>query len=97
VHVEVTDASDELPLPTPAEATITWHHRTGGFGDVLVDAVVPAAGRSGTHYWIATEAGAVRRIRRLLLDSGIDRQSVTTRGYWRIGEANHPDHDYGDD
>jgi hypothetical protein len=20
-----------------------------------------------------------------------------TRGYWRTGEANHPDHDYGDD
>jgi len=20
-----------------------------------------------------------------------------TRGYWRLGAANHPDHDYGDD
>ena len=23
--------------------------------------------------------------------------ALVTRGYWRIGEANHPDHDYGDD
>jgi hypothetical protein len=22
---------------------------------------------------------------------------LVTRGYWRSGEANHPDHDYGED
>jgi NADPH-dependent ferric siderophore reductase len=23
--------------------------------------------------------------------------SLVTRGYWRAGEQNHPDHDYGED
>jgi len=27
----------------------------------------------------------------------LPRDHVTTRGYWRVGEANHPDHDFGED
>ena len=30
-------------------------------------------------------------------DRGLLPGSMVTRGYWRLGEANHPDHDYGDD
>ncbi len=39
----------------------------------------------------------MRRLRATLLDSGVDRQSLQTRGYWKRGEANHPDHDTGED
>lgn len=46
--------------------------------------------------WVATEAGVVRGIRRGLL-AYLDRDQLTTRGYWRAGESNHPDHHYGDD
>ena len=40
----------------------------------------------------------MRDIRRYLLaDRKVPRDSLVTRGYWRVGEQNHPDHDYGDD
>jgi NADPH-dependent ferric siderophore reductase len=48
--------------------------------------------------WVACEAVAVRHVRRYLLEErGFSPAEVVTRGYWRIGEANHPDHDHGDD
>ena len=48
--------------------------------------------------WIACEATAVRRIRgTLLAGRGVDPTTLVTRGYWRLGEQNHPDHDYGED
>ena len=30
-------------------------------------------------------------------ERGIPLGQLVTRGYWRAGEQNHPDHDYGDD
>jgi NADPH-dependent ferric siderophore reductase len=50
-----------------------------------------------TRVWVACEANAMRRIRAHLLAAGVPASTLTTRGYWRIGEANHPDHDYGED
>ena len=37
------------------------------------------------------------RSARLLDDLRLPRAQVTTRGYWRLGEVNHPDHDFGED
>ena len=52
----------------------------------------------GTAWWIACEAGAMRRIRKHLLgERRIDPALVHTRGYWKLGETNYPDHDYGAD
>jgi NADPH-dependent ferric siderophore reductase len=52
----------------------------------------------GTRIWVACEAAAMRRIRQhFLRDRGLPARSLVTRGYWRLGAANHPDHDYGDD
>jgi NADPH-dependent ferric siderophore reductase len=48
--------------------------------------------------WVACEAMAVRRIRRHLLEAhALAPTAIVTRGYWRLGEANHPDHDFGED
>lgn len=54
---------------------------------------------SGRGYaWVACEAGAMRRIRRHLIDDrGIPAGQLVTRGYWKLGEADHPDGDYGQD
>jgi NADPH-dependent ferric siderophore reductase len=61
----------------------------------LHDAVVPEGKGS---LWVAAEAVAVRRIRKDLLESrGIAADALVTRGYWRQGAANHPDHDFGED
>ncbi|MGH9918538.1 MAG: SIP domain-containing protein [Nitrososphaerales archaeon] len=47
--------------------------------------------------WVAGEAVAIRQSRRILLGAGLDPKMLTTRGYWRVGEAGHPDHDMGED
>lgn len=100
VHVEVTGPEDELDLPSAADARVTWHHRRSpdAWGTELYD-VARAAGLSdGTQAWVACEAAAMRRIRtELLADRSLRPSWLVTRGYWRLGAADHPDHDYGDD
>jgi NADPH-dependent ferric siderophore reductase len=40
----------------------------------------------------------MRRIRRhLLAERALNRDHVVTRGYWKLGEVDHPDGDYGQD
>jgi NADPH-dependent ferric siderophore reductase len=99
VHVEVTDAEDEIKLPGPGSTTVTWHHRRpGAFGQELVAAARDAVIPDGARIWVGCEAGAMRDIRRSFTrDHGIPLDQLVTRGYWRTGEQNHPDHDYGED
>jgi NADPH-dependent ferric siderophore reductase len=48
--------------------------------------------------YVACEAEAMRRIRRhLLQERQFPRAHLVTRGYWRYGETDHPDRDYGED
>jgi NADPH-dependent ferric siderophore reductase len=97
VHLEVAGRDDEIELPTAAKAAITWHHRRApdAWGEELYDA---ARAADGGLVWVACEAAAMRRIRRYLIaERELPARSLVTRGYWRLGEANHPDHDYGDD
>lgn len=97
-HLEVEGPADELPLPEHPGLAVTWHHRSGAPGDRLVAAARDAGLDGATHVWVGCEAAAVRRIRGHLLDErALPRDRVTTRGYWRVGEANHPDHDFGED
>jgi NADPH-dependent ferric siderophore reductase len=99
VYLEVTDKADEFALDSNAKVTVTWvHRRPGAFGASLFDtlAATDVAGASGV--WVACEAAAVRTIRRALLNErGLDPALLVTRGYWRFGEQNHPDHDHGED
>jgi len=89
VFLEVDDAADEMAFGTAADVSATWLHRTpGAFGETT----------GVTGVWVACEALAVRRIRRTLLSGpGLDPAALVTRGYWRLGQQNHPDHDYGED
>ena len=57
-----------------------------------------AAIPDGARIWVACEAAAMRDIRRYFTrERGIPVGQLVTRGYWRAGEQNHPDHDYGED
>ena len=94
VWIEVPSAQDEQPLPTAADAEITWLVRKQqAGGSPLLDAVRAAApepqGPAGPPYvWLAGEAGAVTALRRHLVgERGFDRRAVNFTGYWRAGTS----------
>jgi NADPH-dependent ferric siderophore reductase len=100
VHLEVASAEDEVPLTSRAQTTLVWHRRRSAdaWGAELYDAARRASPGEGARVWVACEAAAVRRIRAYFLaERQVPRDLLVTRGYWRIGVANHPDHDYGED
>jgi len=99
-HIEVDGPDDEIDFGGPAKAGVTWHHRRdpAAFGAELAAAARSAYVPDGTRIWVACEAGAMRDIRRYFTrERGIPAGQLVTRGYWRAGEQNHPDHDYGED
>ena len=100
VHVEVDGPDDEIELPSPAKTEITWHRRPPGeaAGQQLAAAARAAALPDGARVWVACESAAMRDIRRYFTrERGIPVARLVTRGYWRAGEQNYPDHDYGED
>ncbi len=103
VFCEIEDAAEERPLSPTAAASPTWLHRMAGGqrtqpGLLLEQAVRDLDVPAGTYWWIACEAAAMRRIRsHLLKERGVAPDHVHTRGYWKLGETNYPDHDYGND
>jgi NADPH-dependent ferric siderophore reductase len=97
----VSDAGEERPFARTAHPT-RWLHfgtRPDRAGTELERAVPGLADAYGSAYWwIACEAAAMRRMRRhLLAERRLDAARVHTRGYWKLGETNYPDHDYGRD
>jgi NADPH-dependent ferric siderophore reductase len=100
VHIEVDGADDEIDFESKASLKVFWHHRQPAYepGAELNHAVTAADMGTDTRAWVACEATAVRLIRRHLLeDRRLPADSIVTRGYWRLGSVNHPDHDYGED
>ncbi len=99
-HIEVESPDDEIDFGAPAKAGITWHRRraSDAFGAELAAAAREADIPGGARIWVACEAAAMRDIRRYFTgERGIPVGQLVTRGYWRAGEQNHPDHDYGED
>jgi NADPH-dependent ferric siderophore reductase len=102
VFLEVVDAAEEHELHVGANTSVTWLHRgpdpshAGGPLEATLRGfqLPPGSGR----IYVACESGAMRRIRRLLLnDWKLSREQVVTRGYWKLGAVDHPDRDYGED
>ncbi|MCX5109756.1 siderophore-interacting protein [Streptomyces sp. NBC_00378] len=83
VCAEVADATEERPLDSAGEVSVHWVHRDGGGS--LADAVRAAPLPAGTGAaWLAGEAGAVRALRRHLIEErGLHRAAVQFSGYWR--------------
>ena len=89
--IEVADAAEELALTSPGMAEITWLHRDGtdaGTTDLLVRAVRELEFLPGAvQVFVHGEAGAVRALRRHLLDErGVDKDRLSLSGYWRRGK-----------
>lgn len=99
---EVADEKEERSLSPDVAASPRWLHYESNRVDqgVLLEKNVRELPDLGpdVHFWVACEAGAMRRIRdHLLKERGIDPSRLHVRGYWRLGETNYPDHDYGKD
>lgn len=102
VYCEVIDGDDERTLSASVESNPTWLHRAttkAAPGSLLEAAVIGMTDiPSNAYWWIACESGTMRRIRQhLLQERNIPLEQLHTRGYWKSGETNHPDHDYGND
>ncbi|MEV0282083.1 siderophore-interacting protein [Streptomyces sp. NPDC050610] len=87
VWIEVPGAEDAQPLPTKADADITWLVRENPQDNAVLEAVRTADLPTGTPYaWIAGESANVRALRRHLVgDRRFDRKAVKFTGYWRRG------------
>jgi NADPH-dependent ferric siderophore reductase len=89
VHVEITVADARIALPEHPNATVTWHEVADAAapGDATVAAVTSVDDLPDA-IWVAGEAAAVQRLRKYLFDErGLDRSSVTARGYWKQGRS----------
>ncbi|MCK1798054.1 siderophore-interacting protein [Streptomyces sp. XM4193] len=90
VLVEVADSAEEQPLPTDADARITWLHRDGAPAGTLLhrhatELSLPA-GRG--RIWGGAERGTMRALRRHFVDGlGVDRADTHLTAYWTAGET----------
>ncbi|MET7617818.1 siderophore-interacting protein [Streptomyces sp. NPDC005408] len=87
-YIEVAEASDEQALATDGDVTVHWLHRDparAGHGERLIEAVRSADFAPGSVCaWLGGEAGAVRALRRHLVDErGIGKREIDFAGYWR--------------
>ncbi|MYC95488.1 MAG: siderophore-interacting protein [Caldilineaceae bacterium SB0661_bin_32] len=97
---EVVDERERRPLPAVPDDLPCWLYREPQgltAGVPLEQAVRESQLPAGRGYvWMALEAGAMRRIRRHLIeDRGLLPECMVTRGYWKLGTSDHPDGDYG--
>lgn len=102
VYVEVSGPDDELAWTSPADVRVSWLQRGSGdapVGDRLLAGLGEMTPRDEwDRVWLACEASVMRQLRRRLLeDWRLAPDHVVTRGYWKLGESNYPDHDYGQD
>ena len=98
--IEVAAADEIRPLSGTPNVDVHWLVRDTAPGDALLAALSaftwPTDGKG--RVYVGCEALAMRRIRtHLVAASGLTQDRLITRGYWRTGTQNHPDHDYGAD
>ncbi len=98
VAVEVSAPDARLDLPAHPGAAVSWEDLPPDAtrGDALFSAVAAAELAPDTRLWVAGEAAAVQRIRRLLFqERGMPRSSAYVRGYWKSGRAGDDDGEDG--
>ena len=97
---EVENTSDQRNPSELAAPDVRWLVRSVSRaepGSLLLQAAKGLSLPEGAMIWVACEASAMREISDVLLNQrGIDRSQMVTRGYWKAGAADHPDHDMGE-
>ncbi len=97
--VLIESDGDDLDLGLPAGTGARFVTREAGQpGRALLAALVGVLPEGDGRVWVAGEAQGIRAIRGFLRDErAMTPASIVTRGYWKLGTADHPDHDFGDD
>ncbi len=100
LYAEVSDAADQINLSERPSTDVRWLHRLpsrAAPGSLLLQTASSLSLPEGAMCWVACEATAMREIRRVLLNErGLERTLLVTRGYWKAGASDHPDHDMGE-
>ena len=103
VYVEVMNHREARPLQSAASIEVRWVSRGDDFreaGKPLEAALrsLAALPAGPGRIYVGCEAGAMRRIRDYYLkERAVERNTLVTRGYWKLGAANPSDRDFGDD
>lgn len=103
VFLEVGAEDERRTLPRAERSDVRWlvgGNGHGASGRPLFEALSAYSWPSSAdgRIYVGCEADAMRRIRPVVVEaSGLERARVVTRGYWRVGAVNHPDHDYATD
>ncbi len=99
VLIEVPQASNEIPLPTQAQASVRWLHRNGtapGYSTLLLEAARELKLPPGEGYaWVAAESAAAKALREIMVaQHGIDKSRIRAASYWKRGAvAVHESHE----
>lgn len=99
---EIDNHAEERALSPIVACAPRWLHRAPvqARPGLLLEAAVAALESlpADAHVWVACEAAAMRRVRDdLTARFSLPRSRLHTRGYWKFGDQNYPDHDYGED
>jgi NADPH-dependent ferric siderophore reductase len=96
VHIEVARPDARQQLPAHAHSEVHWHDLPpGGLpGAAIVEAVEEADLSPDSRIWVAGEAAAMQRARKVLfVERGLPRNTAAVRGYWKYGRAGSPESD----
>ena len=101
---ELTVESEKISLSSSVEVEPIWlfHQEQAASPGQLLENHLPNVLANVKDFedpfWlIACEANAMRRMRSQLLNQKeISKDRLVSRGYWKSGASNHPDHDYGE-
>lgn len=104
VICEVEDSHEQRSLSPSIEVEPTWLFRQEQnanpgtlLENYLTKVLTEVKDFEDIFWWIACEANTMRRMRsQLLKQHNISKDRLVTRGYWKLGASNHPDHDYGE-
>lgn len=100
VLLEVSDASEQRELSSAAPVEISWINRDPRQPDAALEQALRnfKFPEGNGRVYVGAEAGVMRRMRTYLLkDLGFEASKIVTRGYWKFGDTNYTDHDYGTD
>ena len=82
VLVQVDDAADQRAMVSSAEVDLRWVQTS----EELLSAVAALALPDGDGFaWAAGEAAVMARLRPLLVDKGLPKESLKVAAYWKAG------------